>query len=268
MPRYKLTLEYHGGPFVGWQRQADGVSVQGVLEQALSGLVSHDVLVQGAGRTDAGVHATGQVAHCDLSDAWDPFRLAEALNYHLRPHPVAVMSAETISDEFHARFDATARHYLYRVVCRRATLTIDKGLAWRVPNLLDIAAMRQASAYLVGHHDFTTFRSAQCQAASPVKTLDRIEITRTHNEIRFEFSARSFLHNQVRSLVGTLSRVGTGKWAPTRVRDALHAKDRSTCGPVAPPDGLYLTAVDYAPPEIEGNVRDADTPLDPAKTSD
>jgi len=245
MPRLKLTLEYHGGPFVGWQRQASGLSVQGVIEAALGRLEPGAVLVQGAGRTDAGVHATGQVAHCDLARDWEPFRLSEALNAHLRPHPVAVLDAERVSDEFHARFSAVRRHYLYRVICRRAPLTLEAGLAWRVGYDLDVGAMREAAAALIGRHDFTTFRSAQCQAASPVKTLEVLEIERDGQEVCLRLEARSFLHNQVRSLVGTLDRVGSGKWPPARVAAALAARDRGECGPVAPPDGLYLTAVDY-----------------------
>ncbi len=245
MPRYKLTLEYHGGPFIGWQRQASGLSVQGVIEQALGGLEPQVPLVQGAGRTDAGVHATGQVAHCDLVRDWEPFRLAQAMNAHLRPHPVAVLAAERVDDDFHARFSATRRHYLYRVICRRAPLTIGAGLAWRVVHDLDVEAMRAAAAALVGHHDFTTFRSAQCQSASPVKTLDVLDVTADGDGVRFRLEARSFLHNQVRILVGTLERVGAGKWPPKRAAAALAARDRSACGPVAPPDGLYLTAVDY-----------------------
>lgn len=245
MPRYKLTLEYHGGPFVGWQRQASGLSVQGVIEAALANLGAADTRVQGAGRTDSGVHATGQVAHCDPGRHWDPFRLAQALNAHLRPHPVAVLLAEPVDDDFHARFSATRRHYLYRVICRRAPLTLMAGLAWRVVHDLDAEAMQAAASALTGRHDFTTFRSAECQAASPVKTLDRLDIERKGDEIRFRLEARSFLHNQVRSIVGTLERVGAGKWPPERAGAALAARDRSACGPVAPPDGLYLTQVDY-----------------------
>ena len=245
MPRYKLTVEYHGGPFVGWQRQADGLSVQGVIEAALGKLGVEDAVVQGAGRTDAGVHATGQVAHCDLSRAWEPFRLMQALNAHMRPHPAAILSVEDVTDDFHARFSAVRRHYLYRVICRKAPLTIEAGLAWRVAYDLDADAMAEGAAALVGRHDFTTFRSAQCQAASPVKTLDRLDVERSGDEVRFYLDARSFLHNQVRSLVGTLERVGAGKWPPARVGEALRACDRAACGPVAPPDGLYLTQVDY-----------------------
>lgn len=245
MARFKLTLEYHGGPFVGWQRQASGLSVQGVVEEALRRLQPDAPGIQGAGRTDAGVHATGQVAHCDLSRDWDPFRLTEALNHHLKPHPVAVVAAESVPDDFHARFGAVRRHYLYRVMSRRAPLTHDAGLAWRVAYPLDVEAMATAARALVGNHDFTTFRSAQCQAQSPVKTLDRVDVSAERGEIHFRLDARSFLHNQVRSIVGTLERVGAGRWPPGRVGEALAACDRAACGPVAPPDGLYLTQVDY-----------------------
>ena len=237
MPRFKLTVEYHGGPFVGRQRQAEEGSVQGVIEAALRRLQADAAGIVGAGRTDAGVHATGQVAHCDLDRDWQPFRLSEALNHHLRPHPVAVSAAERVDDDFHARFSAVRRHYLYRIICRRAPLTIDHGLAWRVGFDLDAEAMRTGAAALVGRHDFTTFRSAHCQAASPVKTLDRIDIERTGDEIAIRLDARSFLHNQVRSIVGTLERVGAGRWPAERVATALAAADRAACGPVAPPTG-------------------------------
>ncbi len=246
MPRYKLTLEYHGSPFIGWQRQASGLSVQGVIEDALRKLEPDTAGVIGAGRTDAGVHATGQVAHCDMIGDWDPFRLSEALNYHMKPNPVGVTAAELVPDDFHARFSAIRRHYLYRVIARRAPLALERGLAWRVVAPLDVPAMKQAAKALIGNHDFTTFRSVHCQAKSPVKTLDAIDITQTGPEIQFRLHARSFLHNQVRSLVGTLERVGAGKWPPGQVSEALHAKDRTACGQVAPPDGLYLTQVDYA----------------------
>jgi len=245
MPRYKLTLEYHGGPFVGWQRQENGRSVQAALEQALRALDPEVPSIAGAGRTDAGVHATGQVAHCDMARDWDPFRLAEAVNWHLKPEPVAVLAAERVAGDFHARFSATGRRYLYRVVCRRAPLALERGLAWRVGHDLDAAAMQAAADLLVGRHDFTTFRSAQCQAASPVKTLDAFRVERVGAEIRFRLAARSFLHNQVRSLVGTLERVGAGKWQVAQVAGALAARDRAACGPVAPPDGLCLTEVVY-----------------------
>jgi tRNA pseudouridine38-40 synthase len=245
MPRFKLTIEYQGAPFVGWQRQKDGVSVQGALEAAVARLDPGTPAVTGAGRTDAGVHATGQVAHVDLAAAWEPFRLSEALNYHLKPHPVAVVAVEPVAEDFHARFSATARHYRYRIISRRAPLTLEAGLAWRVAYDLDAEAMQEAARHLIGKHDFTTFRSAQCQAASPVKTLDVLNVVRDGPEISMVLKARSFLHNQVRSFAGTLERVGAGKWHPDAVRDALAACDRAACGPVAPPDGLYLTGVDY-----------------------
>jgi tRNA pseudouridine38-40 synthase len=245
VPRYKLTLEYHGGPFVGWQRQENGPSVQGAVEAALRALEPDAPAIAGAGRTDAGVHATGQVAHCDLARDWDPFRLAEALNWHLKPDPIAVLAADRVADDFHARFSASGRRYLYRIVCRRAPLTLEKGLAWRVGHDLDVAAMQTAADLLVGRHDFTTFRSAQCQAESPVKTLDAFRVEREGIEVRFHLAARSFLHNQVRSFVGTLERVGAGRWPVDRIAAALAARDRAACGPVAPPDGLYLVEVRY-----------------------
>ena len=250
MPRYRLTLEYHGGPFVGWQRQAEGLSVQGVLEDAIARIAPETPGVQGAGRTDAGVHARGQVAHCDLARDWDPFRLSQALNHHLRPQPVAVLAAARAPEAFHARFDATGRRYTYRILCRRAPLALDAGLAWRRPAALDVPAMRAAARHLVGRHDFTTFRAAQCQAASPVKTLDRIEIEAEGEEIRLRFAARSFLHSQVRSMVGSLERVGAGRWSEGDLAAALAAADRARCGPVAPPEGLTLDSVIYPPGKL------------------
>lgn len=245
MPRFKLTLEYDGGPFSGWQRQADRPSVQAAVEAAAAALAGGPVAVQGAGRTDAGVHALGQVAHLDLARDWDPFRLAGALNHHLRPAPVAVLAAARVADGFHARFDAVSRLYRYRIVNRRAPLTVDRGRAWRAVAPLDEGAMRAGAAHLVGHHDFTTFRSSLCQAKSPVKTVDEIRIDRAGDEIAIHVRARSFLHNQVRSFVGTLERVGRGAWAPEDVARARDARDRAACGPVAPPDGLYLVEVAY-----------------------
>lgn len=249
MPRYALKIEYHGGPFAGWQRQSGQHSVQGAVEAALDRTEAGTHLVQGAGRTDAGVHATGQVAHCDMVRDWDPFRLTEALNYHLRPHPVAILAAARVADDWHARFSAIERRYLFRLVARRADLTLDKGLAWRVPRRLDIDKMREGAGHLLGRHDFTTFRSSACQADNPVRTLDALDIhevpTADGQEIRFHIRARSFLHNQVRSMVGTLERVGMGAWAPADVAQALAARDRAACGPVSPPDGLYLAGVGY-----------------------
>jgi tRNA pseudouridine38-40 synthase len=249
MPRYALKIEYHGGPFSGWQRQAGQPSVQEAVETALRKLEPDAGPIQGAGRTDAGVHATGQVAHCDLAKDWDPFRLSEALNFHLKPAPVSILAATQVAGDFHARFSAIERRYLFRLLSRRAPATHDKGLVWQVQHPLDLDAMRDGAAHLVGRHDFTTFRSTLCQADSPVKTLDAIEID-AHpvphgTEFRFRLRARSFLHNQVRSIVGTLERVGAAGWTPGDVRAALEARDRAACGPVSPPSGLYLTHVGY-----------------------
>ena len=245
MPRFRFTIEYDGRPFSGWQRQADRPSVQQAMEEALARLDPGGPMVYGSGRTDAGVHATGQVAHADLARDWDPFRLSEALNAHLRPHPVAVVAAARAAEGFHARFDAVERRYEYVIRNRRAPLTLEAGKAWRVNASLDVEAMNAAAALLLGRHDFTTFRSTLCQAKSPVKTLDRLEVRREGDGVVFDVRARSFLHNQVRSFVGTLERVGAGAWAPDRVRAALEACDRAACGPVAPPDGLYLAKVIY-----------------------
>ncbi len=250
MPRYALRIEYHGGPFAGWQRQAGELpSVQASVEAALARLEPGDHTIAAAGRTDAGVHATAQVAHADLARDWDPFRLSEALNAHLRPDPVAITACARVAEDFHARFSATGRRYVFRLVARRAPVTHDRGLVRQVLNPLNLEAMREGAAHLIGHHDFTTFRSTLCQSKSPVKTLDRIEIT-THPyaggiEYRFDLTARSFLHNQVRSIVGTLERVGAGAWSPADVNAALAARDRVACGPVAPPQGLYLVGVTY-----------------------
>ncbi|RNF35136.1 tRNA pseudouridine(38-40) synthase TruA [Paracoccus methylarcula] len=252
MPRFALLIEYDGGPFSGWQAQADQPSVQQAVETALGRLdpgFAAGARIGAAGRTDAGVHATGQVAHADLERDWDPFRLSEALNYHLKPAPVAVLAVARVADDFHARFSAIERRYRFRLVARRAPLTHDRGLVWRVRNPLDADAMREGAAHLVGKHDFTTFRSSICQAQSPVKTLDRIEIEEREiphgREYLFRLRARSFLHNQVRSIVGTLERVGAGSWQPRQVAEALAARDRAACGPVCPPHGLYLAGVGY-----------------------
>lgn len=249
MPRYALLIDYDGGPFAGWQRQSGQRSVQGALEAALARLEPGVGTVTGAGRTDAGVHATGQVAHVDLARDWDPFRLSEALNFHLRPDPVAVLAAARVDEAFHARFSALERRYDFRLLTRRAPATHDRGRVWQVLNPLDIGAMRAGAAHLIGRHDFTTFRSTMCQAQSPVKTLDEITITARPvpggQEIGLHLRARSFLHNQVRSIVGTLERVGAGAWAPERVAEALAARDRAACGPVCPPQGLYLSGVRY-----------------------
>ena len=245
MPRYKLIVEYDGAPFAGWQIQAEQTTVQGVLTMAVAAFAGESALVQGAGRTDAGVHARGQVAHVDLAKDWDSETVRDALNAHLRPHPVAVLSAAKVAGDFNARTSALKRHYLYRILNRRADLTLDITRAWRVPRPLDAAAMHAAAQQLVGRHDFTTFRSTECQAKSPVKTLDRLDVTRDGEEVSVLASARSFLHNQVRSMVGSLVMVGEGKWTPDDLAHALEARDRTACGQVAPPDGLYLMRVEY-----------------------
>ncbi len=245
MPRYKFVIEYDGAPFVGWQVQENGPSVQGVLSEAIAAFSGETVSIQGAGRTDAGVHAEGQVAHVDLAKAWDTDTVRDAVNAHLRPHPVAVLSAEIAADDFDARFSAVQRHYRYRIVNRRADLALDRRRAWRIGRPLDADAMHAAAQKLVGRHDFTTFRAAECQAKSPVKTLDRLDVARRGEEIDVYASARSFLHTQVRSMVGSLALVGEGKWSPDDVARALAARDRTACGPVAPPDGLSLVRVDY-----------------------
>lgn len=249
MARFALKVEYHGGPFAGWQRQRDQPSVQGCIEAALARLEPGEHTIAAAGRTDAGVHGLGQVAHCDLVKDWAPFRLMEALNYHLKPQPVAIVDCAEVADDFHARFSARERRYLFRLLMRRPPATHDAGLVWQVPHDLDVEAMREGAAHLIGHHDFTTFRSTMCQAASPIKTLDALEIERVIGqsgpELRFHLRARSFLHNQVRSLVGSLERVGRGAWAPDDLRVALEARDRAACGPVCPPQGLYLADVGY-----------------------
>ena len=249
MPRYALRIEYDGRPFAGWQRQDGPASVQQTLEEALRRLEPDMPSTAAAGRTDAGVHSTGQVAQADLARDWDPFRLSEAVNFHLKPAPVAVTACARAPEGWHARFSAVERRYIYRIVARRAPLALDAGQAWRVPGPLDADAMREGAAHLVGLHDFTTFRASICQAKSPVKTLDAVTVEALPHpggqEIRLHLRARSFLHNQVRSIAGTLERVGAGAWQPERVRAALEAADRAACGPVAPPDGLCLTGVGY-----------------------
>jgi tRNA pseudouridine38-40 synthase len=245
MPRYRLTLEYDGAPFVGWQRQDNGPSVQGALEDAIEKLSGERVTVTGSGRTDAGVHALGQVAHFDLVKEFEPGKVRDALNHYLRPNPVVVLDSNVADGEFHARFSAQARHYLFRILNRRSPPALETGKVWHVSPKLDAEAMHAAAQVLVGQHDFTTFRAAECQAQSPVKTLDRLDVSRRADEIHIEASARSFLHHQIRSFAGTLKLVGEGKWTPRDVADALAAKDRARCGPVAPPDGLYLVRVDY-----------------------
>lgn len=248
MPRYRLTIEYDGTLFVGWQIQAEGQSVQGALEAALARFTGEHPRISGAGRTDAGVHAEGQVAHFDLQRAWDPFRIREAMNFHLKPAPIAVLSCCETTADFDARFSARQRHYLYRLLVRRAPPALLRHRVWWVPYALDSDAMHAAAQRLVGRHDFTTFRAAACQAKSPVKTLDRLDVMRHGEEIAIRASARSFLHNQVRSMVGTLKLVGEGRWTADNVAMALAAADRTRCGPVAPACGLYLTAIDYDGP--------------------
>ncbi|WP_170362421.1 tRNA pseudouridine(38-40) synthase TruA [Ruegeria arenilitoris] len=252
MPRYALKVEYQGEPFAGWQRQKELPSVQGAIEQALSRIQPGDHTIAAAGRTDAGVHALGQVAHCDLVKDWDPFRLSEALNYHLKPQPVAIVKAAQVDEDWHARFSALERQYLFRILMRRAPATHDAGQVWQINHHLDADAMQAGADMLIGRHDFTTFRSSICQAASPVKTLDELRVEQVDGfsgpEIHFYVRARSFLHNQVRSFVGTLERVGAGAWTPEDVCHALQAADRVACGPVCPPQGLYLARVGYPEP--------------------
>jgi tRNA pseudouridine38-40 synthase len=245
MPRYKLLIEYDGTPFVGWQIQQPGLSVQGLLAAAIEGFCGERVEVRGAGRTDAGVHALGQVAHVDLARAWDADTVRDAITAHLRPHPIVVLAAEPVPDSFDARFSAVKRHYRYRIVNRRGDLALTRGRAWRVSKPLDADAMHAAAQRLVGRHDFTTFRNVACQAKSPVKTLDQLDVTRRDEELRIEASARSFLHTQVRSMVGALVAVGDGRWSPDDLAAALAARDRTACAPLAPPEGLYLVRVEY-----------------------
>jgi tRNA pseudouridine38-40 synthase len=245
MPRYKLIIEYDGTPYVGWQAQDNGTTVQGVLTDAIAAFAGERVVVAGAGRTDTGVHALGQVAHVDLAKEWDNDTVRDAINFHLRPRPVAVLAAEQVAADFDARFSAIKRHYLYRISNRRADLALEQNRAWRVPRRLDCEAMQAAAQKLVGRHDFTTFRSTECQAKSPVKTLDRLDIACDGDDVRVTASARSFLQHQVRSMVGSLIHVGEGKWSADDLAAALAACDRTACGQVAPPQGLYLVRVDY-----------------------
>jgi tRNA pseudouridine38-40 synthase len=246
MPRYRLRLEYDGGPFVGWQRQENGVSVQQVLEEALFALSGETVATVAAGRTDAGVHALGQVVHFDLAREFEPATVRDALNFHMKPNPIAVREAALADPEFHARFSATSRSYVYRIANRRARLALDFGRKWWVPGPLDADAMNAAAQMLVGRHDFTTFRASLCQAKSPVKTLDVLDVQREGEDIIVSARARSFLHHQVRNMVGTLRLVGEGKWTAADVKTALEARDRTKGGPTAPPEGLYLMEVGYA----------------------
>ena len=245
MPRYRLTIEYDGSPFVGWQRQQNGRSVQQCIEEAVTAFCGESTDVRGAGRTDAGVHARGQVAHLDLAKDWPCDTVCDALNAHMRPAPIAILDAQIADETFDARFSATMRHYRYRIVNRRAPLTIDRQRAWRVGRLLDAQAMHEAAQHLVGKHDFTTFRAIECQAKSPTKTVTSLSVARYGEEIVLDISARSFLHHQVRSFAGSLAHVGEGKWSAADLEAALEAKDRKRCGPVAPADGLCLMQVDY-----------------------
>jgi tRNA pseudouridine38-40 synthase len=245
MPRYKLTIEHDGTPYVGWQAQDNGPSIQASLTDAIAAFAGERATVFGAGRTDAGVHALGQVAHVDLAKDWDTGNVRDAINFHLRPQPIAVLTAEQVGDDFDARFSATKRHYLYRISNRRADLALDVNRAWRVPRPLDGEAMHAAAQQLIGKHDFTTFRSTECQANSPVKTLDRLDVARDGDDMRITASARSFLQHQVRSIAGSLVHVGEGKWSAADLAAALEARDRARCGQVAPPHGLYLVRVEY-----------------------
>ena len=245
MPRYRLTLEYDGGPYCGFQAQADLPTVQASVERAIKAFCGQDLRIHAAGRTDTGVHATGQVIHIDLEKAWAPRTVRDAINAHLIPEPICVLDAAVVDDEFHARFSAKGRRYLYRILNRRSPPALDRGHVWHVKKALDAEAMHAAAQALVGLHDFTTFRDAQCQSASPVKTLDLVDVSRVGEEVHLVFAARSFLHRQVRSMTGTLVEVGAGRWTAADLKAALEAKDRRECGPVAPAEGLYLIGVEY-----------------------
>jgi tRNA pseudouridine38-40 synthase len=245
--RFRLTIEYDGRPFMGWQRQAHGPSVQQAIEEAIEAITHEQVTLHAAGRTDAGVHAMAMTAHVDIERPITPFRLADGTNAKLRPLPVAILAAHAADEEFHARFSCTGRRYLYRIVNRRAPLALEAGRAWRVPVVLHADAMHRAAQLLVGRHDFTTFRSAHCQAESPVKTLDLLRVRRLGETIEIEAAARSFLHHQVRSMVGCLELVGRGKWSARDLKAALQARDRAALGFNAPPDGLYFVEARYPP---------------------
>ena len=246
MPRFKLTIEYDGSPYVGWQRQANGLAVQEVIETACRAICGEHVVVRGAGRTDAGVHARAQIAHVDLSRAWRLHVLRDALNAHMRPHPVAIISAEAAADDFDARHSAIRRHYVYRLLNRRAPLTLETRRAWLIKRSVDAGAMHEAAQLLIGRHDFSTFRDSECQAESPIRTLEQFEVMKDGDLILIKVAARSFLHRQVRSMVGSLEQVGSGRWTADDLQAALEARDRARCGTVAPAAGLYLVGVDYA----------------------
>ncbi len=245
MPRYKLTIEYDGSPFAGWQRQENARSVQQAIEEAVDGFCGETVTLHGAGRTDAGVHALGQVAHIDLAQSWPSNTVLNAINAHLRPEPIAILKSEIVDDAFDARFSAVMRHYQYRITNRRAPLTLERDRSWRIGRPLDADAMHDAGQNLTGTHDFTTFRAIECQAKSPIKSIEKLAVERTGDNIVISVSARSFLHHQVRSFTGSLGLVGEGKWSATDLKAALEARDRKRCGPVAPAAGLYLVNVDY-----------------------
>jgi tRNA pseudouridine38-40 synthase len=243
--RFRLTVEFDGRPFMGWQRQAHGPSVQQAIEEAIATVTGEAAVVHAAGRTDAGVHGLAMVAHTDIAKAIAPFRLMEALNALVKPNPIAILDCETVPDDWHARFSCIGRSYLYRIVNRRAPLTLDLGHAWRIAKPLDAGAMHEAAQVLVGLHDFTTFRSVHCQAQSPIKTLDRLDVRREGDEVLIDAAARSFLHHQVRSMVGCLAMVGQGQWSADDLRAALESRDRAALGYNAPPDGLYFVAARY-----------------------
>ena len=245
MTRWKLTVEYDGEPFFGWQRQGADPTIQLTIEQAIDTMTGEHVTVHGAGRTDAGVHALGMVAHVDIARAWTPHRLREGINALVRPDPVSVLAVETVADDWHARFSCTGRRYLYRILTRRPPPVLDRGRVWHIGKEMDLAAMRDAAAHLIGSHDFTTFRSAHCQSASPVKTLDSLTIEPIGEELHIRAAARSFLHHQVRSISGCLGMVGTGQWSPADMKAALEAKDRAALGLNAPPEGLYFVSASY-----------------------
>ncbi len=245
MTRWRLTIEYDGGPFLGWQRQSQGPSVQGTIEDAVREMTREQTVVHGAGRTDAGVHALAMEAHVDIAKAVTPHRLREGLNALVRPAPVTVLAVAPVADDWHARYSCIGRRYLYRILDRRAPPALERGRVWSVGGPLDLEAMVEGAAHLVGSHDFTTFRSVHCQSRSPVKTLDLLDIRRTGGEIHVAAAARSFLHHQVRSMVGCLALVGRGQWRPEEIRRALEARDRGALGFNAPPDGLYFVAAEY-----------------------